>query len=206
MWGRGNEPDSIELNDLAPELAATLERMLVGQEVPVTRDGETIGTLLMAPTSTTALEGIVLPDEGARAEVPRPDGVAVVATAMKLDAQARERLSAELGEDYIVLDLLEAPSTADVLLTHPVSPQLIGRLRGMFPQARVVVAEIDDDELGVSYTGPVARLMDAGAEAYLPPRPVERIGRELGAFLEGTGSPQLARGARTPPQIEAAEE
>jgi hypothetical protein len=41
---------------------------------------------------------------------------------------------------------------------------LIGNLRSMFPKARVIIAEIEDDVLGVSYHGPVRRLLDAGAE------------------------------------------
>jgi len=75
-----------------------------------------------------------------------------------------------------------------VLLTHPVSPQLLGILRHQFPNARVVITEIEDEELGVRYSGPVSRLLDAGASAYLPPRPIAELAATVHAYLmHGTG-------------------
>ncbi len=125
----------------------------------------------------------------------------VVATATKLSKAARQRLSDELGDGYVVLDLLRAPASADVVLTHPVSPQLLGSLRGMFPQARIIVTEIEDDELGVSAPGPVSRLLDAGASAYLPPRPLREVAANVHAYLTGSGAPQLTAGdSGTPPR------
>ena len=94
---------------------------------------------------------------------------------MRLSDAARRRLSDELGENYIVLDIRKAPASTDVLLTHPISPQLLGILRMQFPEARVVITEIEDDELGVHYAGPVSRMLDAGAGAYLPPRPIAEL-------------------------------
>jgi hypothetical protein len=130
-----------------------------------------------------------------------PEGVMVVATATKLSKAARQRLSDELGDGYIVLDLLRAPTSADVVLTHPVSPQLLGSLRGMFPEARIIVTEIEDDELGVSAPGPVSRLLDAGASAYLPPRPLREVAANVHAYLTGSGAPQLTAGdSGTPPR------
>ncbi|HET9634115.1 MAG TPA: hypothetical protein VFP73_17090, partial [Terrabacter sp.] len=92
-----------------------------------------------------------------------------------------------------------APPTADVLLTHPVSPQLLGSLRGMFPDARIIVTEIEDEELGVSQPGPVSRLLDAGACAYLPPRPLREVAASMHAYLTGSGAPQLTAGGATDP-------
>lgn len=106
-----------------------------------------------------------------------------------------------MGDDYVVLDLLEAPTTADVLLVHPVSPQLLGNLRGMFPQARVIVTEIEDPELGITGTGPAARAMGAGAEAYRTPRPIARLGQDLGAALAAGGFDELASRRRVTPEI-----
>ena len=103
----------------------------------------------------------------------------VVATAMKLSASARRSLSEELGTDYIVLDMHAAPTTADVLLVPPVSPQLIGSLREMFPGARVIVAEIEDAELGVSYHGPLRRMLDAGVDNYLAATAIPRLAKQL---------------------------
>jgi DNA-binding NarL/FixJ family response regulator len=125
------------------------------------------------------------------------DDVTVVATATKLSDAARRRLSDELGPGYIVLDLLKAPTTADVVLTHPVSPQLLGSLRASFPNARVIVTEIDDEELGVSHPGPVSRLLDAGASAYLPPRPLREVASSIHAYLTGSDAPQLIAASPT---------
>jgi len=151
----------------------------------------------------SVLEGMVVAAPQAAADLPDtgrvPDGVTVVATATKLSDAARRRLSDELGADYIVLDLLKAPPTADVVLTHPVSPQLLGSLRGMFPDARIIVTEIEDEELGVSQPGPVSRLLDAGACAYLPPRPLREVAASMHAYLTGSGAPQLTAGGVTDP-------
>lgn len=65
-----------------------------------------------------------------------------------------------------------------------------GSLRAQFPDARVIITEIDDEELGVSYSGPVSRLLDAGATAYLPPRPVSAIASMVRDVLTGDDAPQ----------------
>jgi hypothetical protein len=49
----------------------------------------------------------------------------------------------------------------------------------MFPAARIVVTEIEDDDLGISYRGPVGRMLDAGAETYLPPATISSLARQL---------------------------
>lgn len=116
---------------------------------------------------------------------------------MKLSDSARTSLSDQLGADYIVLDMHAAPVSADVLLVPPVSPQLIDNLRSAFPTARIVVAEIEDDELGVSYQGPVRRLLDAGAEMYLPPATVPQLAERLDQTLTRHRS-HLLGGSPTP--------
>ena len=171
----------LDLEELPPAVAAALEAAVAGEEVTLTRSGDPLGILVARPA---ALEGTVV--RGAtRAEDPRPvpDGVTVVATAMELSRGARQQLSDELGEDYIVLDLHEAPSSADVLLVPPISPQLVGALRGQFPAARLLVTEIEDEELGVHYAGPVTRMLDAGATAYLPPRPLPETASAVHSHL-----------------------
>jgi hypothetical protein len=72
------------------------------------------------------------------------------------------------------------------------------------PGARIVVAEIDDDELGISYRGPVRRLLDAGAEAYLAATTVPRLALQLDHAV--TRSPPIAgaaapRSARVRPSL-----
>jgi len=110
---------------------------------------------------------------------------------MRLSRTARRRLSDELGQDYIVVDIHEAPETTDVLLTNPVSPQLLGLLKHQFPSARLIITEIEDEELGVSYAGPVSRMLDAGAVAYLPPRPIGQLAATVHTFLTQGGAPML---------------
>ena len=200
---------ALDLESLPREVRSAVEAMVAGAEVTLRREGRDVGVLVFRPT---VLEGLVVsgpPTPGSRAEVPEgrqgqvPDGVTVVATATKLSDAARRRLSDELGPDYIVLDLLAAPSTADVVLTHPVSPQLLGSLRAMFPAARLIVTEIDDEELGVSQLGPVSRLLDAGASAYLPPRPLREVASSVHAYLTGSGAPQLTAADPAGPAIAA---
>ena len=184
---------TLDLESVPREVRSAVEAMIAGCEVTLRREGVDIGVLAFRPT---LLEGAVLSGLPVVAEESAPpesvsDGVTVVAIATRLSAAARGRLSDELGPDYIVLDLLKAPQTADVILTHPVSPQLLGSLRASFPNARVIVTEIDDEEFGVSQPGPVSRLLDAGASAYLPPMPLQEIASSVHAHLTGSGAPQL---------------
>lgn len=192
---RRGRPLTLDLETLPREVRSAVEAVVAGAEVTLRLEGRDLGALAFRPS---VLEGTVVggprtePEPAGPGRV--PDGVTVVATATKLSDAARRRLSDELGPDYIVLDLLEAPPTADVLLTHPVSPQLLGSLRGMFPDARIIVTEIEDEELGVSQPGPVSRLLDAGACAYLPPRPLREVASSVHAYLTGSGAPQLTAG------------
>ncbi|XVV01231.1 hypothetical protein ACQPW3_27955 [Actinosynnema sp. CA-248983] len=52
-------------------------------------------------------------------------------------------------------------------------------MRGKFPKARVVVAEVEDRELGITYQGPLGRLIDAGADVYVPPSTIPRLAQQL---------------------------
>ncbi len=202
---RGAAP-TLDLESLPPRARAAVEALLEGREVTLRSEGRDLGALTFRPS---VLEGTVVAT-GTRPPRPvtplrrgnrtaaGPNGVTVVATATKLSDAARRRLSDELGDGYIVLDLLKAPSTADVVLIHPVSPQLLGSLRGLFPDARIIVTEIEDEELGVSAPGPVSRLLDAGASAYLPPRPLREVAASVHAYLCGGGAPQLTAAPPAP--------
>jgi len=197
---RRSEPPTLDLETLPADVRSVLEAMVLGEEATLVRGHRELGVLSFR---SAALEGTLLPGpqiSSWRAR-PVPEGVTVVATAMRLSPAVRRRLSDDLGTDYLVLDLHEAPDTTDVLLIHPISPQLLGRLRARFPQARVVVTEIDDEELGVSYTGPVSRLLDAGASAYLPPRPVSAIASMVRDVLTGDDVPRLTARDRGEPAI-----
>ena len=186
---RSRKDVQLVMEALPPDVAAALEAAMAGDEVTLIRSGCPIGSLEFR---SAVLEGAVVEapaQHGPAASA--PEGVTVVATAMRLSAAARRRLSDEFGADYIVVDMHEAPETTDVLLTHPVSTQLLGLLKRQFPQARVVIAEIEDEELGVSYRGPVSRLLDAGASAYLPPRPIAELAANVHTFLTRGQEPML---------------
>jgi hypothetical protein len=190
----------LDLESLAPAAREAVEAMLRGEEVDVRRDGSRVGVATARPA---VLEGVVVPAprrEDSPTAAPR-DGATVVASVVPMSAAARQRLSDSLGVDYVVLDVTEAPDSADVVLTHPVSPQLIGLLRARFTRARLIITEIEDDELGVNRTGPVSRLLDAGASAYLPPRPIEEVAGNVRTYLEGTRPPQITRADERPHEV-----
>ncbi|OUC95881.1 hypothetical protein CA984_17060 [Streptosporangium minutum] len=190
----------IDVTRLPEDIVALIDALQPGENLAVTRDGHSIATI---SSTVDMLQGVIV-DRGTPEEADdQPpidyDSVTVVATAMKLSAAARMSLSTQLGADYVVLDMHAAPATADVLLAPPGSPQLIASLRSMFPKARVIVTEIEDHELGVDYHGPVRRLLNAGADAYLPATSVPRLARQLDYTL--THGLQLTGGVATPLEI-----
>ncbi|WP_229803657.1 hypothetical protein [Planobispora rosea] len=190
----------IDVTRLPEDVVALIDALEPGENLVLTRDGASIATV---SSTVDVVQGAVV-DRGASEETgdqaPLDDeGVTVVATAMKLSTAARVALSTQLGEDYVVLDMHAAPATTDVLLIPPGSPQLIAALRSMFPKARVIVTEIEDHELGIQYSGPVRRLLDAGAEAYLPPANLPLLARQLDYTLNH--GREIADGAATRPQI-----
>lgn len=190
----------IDVTDLPEDIVALIDALQPGENLVVTRDGQSIAAI---SSTIDVLQGAVVDRDTPEEADDRPpidyDGVTVVATAMKLSKAARMSLSTQLGADYIVLDMHAAPATADVLLAPPVSPQLIGNLRSMFPKARVIITEVEDEELGVNYHGPVRRLLNAGADAYLPATSVPRLARQLDYTL--THGLQLTGGIATPREI-----
>ncbi|NUT50061.1 MAG: hypothetical protein HOV94_22535 [Saccharothrix sp.] len=180
---------SLDVARLPEGVAALVDALGPGERLLITREGVPIAAVFGAPRA----------DPGQTASV---SDVTVVATAMTLSRSARAALSAALGEDYIVLDLHAAPTTADVLLVPPSSPQLIGQLRAMFPRARVVVTEVEDDGLRVGYPGPVRRMLDAGADSYLASTTIPRLAAQLDHDV--TRHRELAEGATTGIAIEPA--
>jgi hypothetical protein len=184
--------EQLDVETLPPDLRAAVEGAIAGDGIVLTRSGLTIGSLEFR---SNVLEGNVIerPHEASSA-ASASGGVTVIATAMKLSDAARRRLADEFGADYVVLDIHTAPTSTDVLLTHPVSPQLLGLLRHQFPSARILITEIEDEELDVRYSGPVSRLLDAGASAYLPPRPIAELAAKVHAYLSQDEEPMLESG------------
>lgn len=103
------------------------------------------------------------------------DGPVVVVTAMSLAPAARRVLAERLGPGHVVVDIRDAGNTADIVLVPPASPQLLGTLRGMFPDARLLVAEFTDAEYGAAFQGPVARSIDSGADGYFVAPTVDEL-------------------------------
>ncbi|MFI9592788.1 hypothetical protein [Nonomuraea sp. NPDC052265] len=201
MVTRGRVPrpaQRIDVGRVPEDVVALIDALEPGESLVLTRDGASIATI---SSTVDVVRGAVVdraaPDEPDDPPPINHDGVTVVATAMELSNAARVALSTQLGADYVVLDMHAAPTTADVLLVPAGSPQLIAGLRSMFPDARVVVTEIEDPELGVRYDGPVRRLLDAGADAYLPPATLPILARQLdhalhrGRELAGGAAPLL---------------
>lgn len=192
--------DPLDLAELPEQVRSAIESIMETGEVEIARSGERVGTLAYQPA---VLEGVLLspaeersPDQGRE-----PEGVTVVATTMRMSDAARTRLRDAFGPSYLVLDFADAPPTADVVLTHPVSHQLIGRWTLMFPRARIIVTEILDEEFGLDVRGPVGRLMDAGADAYLPRRPVEQVAHDVHGYLASDGHHELGAGDATALEI-----
>jgi antitoxin (DNA-binding transcriptional repressor) of toxin-antitoxin stability system len=200
---RDRQGAQVDLARLPDEVAQLIAALAPGGSLVITRGGEPVATITAA--GSALLEGVVISGSGGAAGdsggsggsgSDSGPGVTVVATTMKLSDSARTKLSDELGTDYIVLDMHSAPSTADVLLVPPISPQLLGNLREMFPSARVVVAELDDPELGVSYRGPVRRMIDSGAELYLASTTVPHLARQLVEAVSARGLLEAGRRPR----------
>ena len=195
MRRRHRPGPQLDLDDLPPEVRAALEAAIAGNDVTLALSGRAIGSQEFC---AVALKGavIVVPSQPS-APTSIPDGITVVATTMTLSDTARRRLSDEFGGGYIVMDFTKAPTSTDVLLTPPISPQLLGHLRHQFPNARVVITEIEDEELGVHYSGTVSRLLDADASAYLPPRPIAELAANVHAYLTQSEQPTLESARRT---------
>lgn len=97
-----------------------------------------------------------------------------------------------------------APTSADVLLIPAASPQLIGILRERFPHAKMIIAEIEDEEFGVSYRGPVSRLLDAGADSYLASTTIPHLATQLDHAVSRLN--EIAAPTSTPPVLDVPHE
>lgn len=185
----GSKRTELHLDKLPKGVRSAIETAITGGEVVVSRDGEEIGLLSFRPT---VVEGQIIPQSRlGQPKVDVPDGVTVIATAMALSKSARAKLAASFGPDYLVLDLNDAPEDADVLLTHPISLTLLAQLRSRFPSARTVVTEIDDEENGINYSGPVSRLIDSGASAYLPPSTLSSLATTVDRYVKTNDVPGI---------------
>lgn len=102
-----------------------------------------------------------------------------VVAALPLRRAARERLSELLGAQ--VVDIRRPVERPDVVLSPACSPQLIGALKRRFGGAPVVIVELTDAEYDIELTGPVTRVLDSGADAYLLADSLDELARKLAA-------------------------
>jgi hypothetical protein len=107
-----------------------------------------------------------------------------VVIALPLKPEARRKLAALLGNVNVV-DICEREAFSsytnpiDVVTAPVCSPQMIGRLKAMFPEARIIVVELEDWEFGIDAGGPVTRLRNAGADAYLAAGSLQKLADQL---------------------------
>jgi hypothetical protein len=96
-----------------------------------------------------------------------------------LPGPALDRLVEAVGGSVELVDVRESDGSEDLVVAPSVSRQLIGKLRRAFPQATVVLVELEDGELGVDLGGPVTRALDARADGYLLARSVDELAHVL---------------------------
>ena len=140
----------------------------------------------------------------------RARGPLIVVTAMSLPRAARDALAERMGPGHVVRDIRDAGNTADIVLVPSSSPQLIGILRGMFPGARILVTELQDDEFGADFAGPVSTMAASGVDGYFVASSLDHLaaityetgqGRTPIGALDAAGSTAVrpAVGARPTP-------
>lgn len=120
-----------------------------------------------------------------------------VVVSFPLPREALHALRDGLGDGFVVDDIRTADDGADVVLSPSCSPGAIVLLRRQFPGARVCVVELEDLLFKVKLTGPVTRVLDAGADAYL----IASSTADLAEQLRPTGT---ATAAAAPEQEPAA--
>lgn len=120
-------------------------------------------------------------------------GRRTIVTALPLKRRARERL-AELTAARVV-DVRDPVDRADLVLTPPCSPQLVGLLKAKYEGARVVVVELDDWEFDIELSGPVKRMLRSGASAYVLADSIDELAAKI------TARPQAARETGADPAV-----
>lgn len=121
-------------------------------------------------------------------------------TAFPMNASAKAVLRRAVGEDVRIIDIRVARGDEELVVSPPVSRQLVDKLKQSFPSARLLVVELDDPAYGLSFGGPVARTLDAGADGYCVASSIE----QLAGFL-GRGEDVLAESLARPAVIELTE-
>ena len=122
-------------------------------------------------------------------------GRPVVVCAVPLRPAARRRLEELLGPIRLV-DLHEPLDDADLVLSPPCSPQTIAALKRTYPSARLIVVEVEDDDLDIDLAGPVIRSRRAGADGYLAADSLSDLAGQLTARSREAIAPELLAAER----------
>lgn len=99
---------------------------------------------------------------------------------------ASDRLAALLGSDFELVDVREAAGDEEIVLVPSSSHQLTGKMRAAFPDAALLVVEVEDLERGVGLGGQVLRTLDAGADGYFVARSVDQLAAIVGEASTAT--------------------
>jgi hypothetical protein len=117
-----------------------------------------------------------------------------VVVTFTLPADARRLLSDVLGAGFDLVDIKVSEGDEDIVLVASSSRQLTGKLRAAFPDAALLVVEVEDVARGVELGGQVLRTLDAGADGYFVARSVDEL-----ASIVGRASGRLGSAATTEP-------
>lgn len=102
----------------------------------------------------------------------------IVVAALPLPRRARARLARHLDGAHVV-DIRDTVERADLVLAPSCSPQTVAALKDAYPDARLVIVELEDWELGIDLPGPVKRLFAAGADGYVTADSVAELATQL---------------------------
>lgn len=98
-----------------------------------------------------------------------------VVVTFALPADAGCRLSELLGAGFELVDIKVSEGDEDVVLVPSSSRQLTGKLRAAFPDAALLVVEVEDIAHDIKLGGQVLRTLDAGADGYFLARSVDEL-------------------------------
>ncbi len=98
-----------------------------------------------------------------------------VVVTFPLSPDAAGRLSDLLGAGFELVDIKVSEGDEDMVLVPSSSRQLTSKVRSAFPDAALLVVEVEDVAHGIKFGGQVLRTLDAGADGYFVARSVGEL-------------------------------
>ena len=99
--------------------------------------------------------------------------------AFPLPRSAADSLQRAVGGSIELVDIRDADGLEGIVIVSSVSRQLLGKLRTAFPQATLLVVEVEDEGHRIHLAGPVMRALDAGANGYAIAGSVDELGEAI---------------------------